>query len=202
MYNVNGFRKQSSQLKGCFHGARKRFAKDANVENLHSHFRLQKFAKHARGFGSVTNCSWESFLVRREFQTSLKFFANVSSIPGRDLLVTYSRSAWCSQTLCETPSRFHQFGECFAHVSRKQRSWSDHFSTYMYSRTVRVLLLIRLPFATINLRMSQSIPELFASYTQTKTDAFMKIWRRFCTHDILTWPLADIKCMAEVLFAF
>ena len=37
---------------------------------------------------------------------------------------------------------------------------------------VHVLLFIRLPFATINLRMSRSIPELFASYTRTKTDAF------------------------------
>ena len=58
-------------------------AKDANVEEKngkvqHSYFRLQKFAKHARGFvncsrGFVScsrgfvNCSREPFLNRREF---------------------------------------------------------------------------------------------------------------------------------------
>ena len=105
---------------------------------------------------------------------------------------TYSRRAWCSQNLRETPNRFRQFGECFAHVSRKQRSSSDDLSTY--SRTVSVLLLIRLPFATINLRMSRSIPELFTSYTRTKPAAFTNVCRRFCAHDILTWRLAYTGC--------
>ena len=121
-------------LKGCFYGAHERFAKNANVKKLHSHFRLQKFAKPARGFRSVINCSWESFLVCREFPKSLKFFANISRILGRDLLVicsrkcqksfviymcmTYSRRAWCSQNLCETPSRFRQFGECLAKATK------------------------------------------------------------------------------------
>ena len=49
-----------------------------NGKVQHSYFRLQKFAKHVQGF---VNCSRESFLVRREFQKSLKFLANVSSIP-------------------------------------------------------------------------------------------------------------------------
>ena len=44
----------------------------------HLYFRLQKFTKLVRQF---VNCSRESFLVRREFQTSLKFLANISSIP-------------------------------------------------------------------------------------------------------------------------
>ena len=43
----------------------------------HSYSRLQKFTKHAQGF---VNCSRELFLVRHEFQKSLKFLANVSSI--------------------------------------------------------------------------------------------------------------------------
>ena len=73
-------------LKAGFHWAHERFAMYANVENQHSYFRLQNVAKHARGFGSVVNCSRESFFVRPEFQKSLKFLANVSSIPGRDLL--------------------------------------------------------------------------------------------------------------------
>ena len=191
-----------THLQGCFHGAREWFAKGANVEKLHSHLRLQKFAKHARGFGSVANCSRESLLVRREFQKSLSFcerFPRPGPWFARDLFskclkkifviimrTTYSRRMWCSQNLPEAPGRFRQFGECFAHVSRKKRSSSDYLSTY--SRTVRVLLLIRLPFATINFRMSRSIPELFASYTRTKTDAFTNVWRSFAHTTFSLWP--------------
>ena len=49
-----------------------------NCQVQHSYFRLQKFAKHARRF---VKCSRTSVLVRREFQKSLKFLANVSNIP-------------------------------------------------------------------------------------------------------------------------
>ena len=82
----------------CFHGARKRFAKDANVEKLHSYFSLQKFAKHTRGFGSVVICSREWF--GGKFKKSLKFLANVSRIPGRDLLSKMSKKLRHMRTTC------------------------------------------------------------------------------------------------------
>ena len=52
-----------------------------NGKVQHSYFRLQKFAKLVQGQQGFVNCSRESFLVRREFKKSLKFLANVSSIP-------------------------------------------------------------------------------------------------------------------------
>ena len=140
---------------------------------------------------------------------SKKIIANVSRIPGRVLLVICSQTCFKSFVICAgstqdvrdvrkifvNPQPDH---DSLQNVSRKkQRSSPDYFSTY--SQTVRVLLLIRFTFATINLRMSQSIPELFPSYTQTKTDTFTNVWRRFCA---LTWPLANIKRVADVLFAF
>ena len=134
------------------------------------------------------------------------FWRELITLVARIFVLTKGMFLWGMRTICKgcecrkTTFRFRQFGECFAHVSLKQRSSSDHFSTYSW--TVRVLLLIRLLFAMINLRMSQSIPQLFAGYTWTKTNAFMNVWQRFCAHDILTWPLADIKCIFEVLFAF
>ena len=165
-------------VKGCFHGTRERFAKAANVENLNSHFRLQKFAKHARGFRMrpqlLAGVVFSSLGIFLKFEKFCEHFPH----PGpwfacdlfskkskklRHMCTIYSRRAWCLQNLCETPSRFRQFGECFAHVSRKQRSSSDNFLTCIPER-----LLIHLPFATINLRMTQSISKLFASYTRTK----------------------------------
>ena len=178
-------------LKCGFPGARERFAKEANVKkngnDQQSYFMLQKIGKPSLGFGSVVNCSRASFLVRRKKK---KFLANVSRIPGRVLLVICSQTCLQSFVICAWPTQD-------VRDVRKQRSSPDYFSTY--SRTVRVLLLIRFTFATINLRMSQSIPELFPSYKRTKTDTFTNVWRRFCA---LTWPLVDIMRVADALFAF
>ena len=58
-------------VKVCFH----RKAKDANVEKLqspHSYFRLQKCAKHARGLGSIINCSQDDENIHKKFQILCK----------------------------------------------------------------------------------------------------------------------------------
>ena len=202
------FSRTNHELKCGFHGARERCECRKNCKVQKSYFMLQKIAKPLRGFWSVVNCSRASFLVRWDFQKISKFLANVSRIPGRVLLVICSQACLKSFVICAGPTQdVRDVRKIFVNpqpdhdslqnVSRKQRSSPNYFSTY--SRTVRVLLLIRFTFATINLRMSQSIPELFPSYTRTKTDTFTNVWRRFCA---LTWPLADIKRVADALFAF
>ena len=99
----------------------------------HSYFRLQKFAKHARGFGSIINCLRESYLVRREFQKSLKFLKNDSSIFGR-----------LRQTIEDASEPLRMFGErlepkirmldfaifwTFASFANRLRApWKPHFT--------------------------------------------------------------------------
>ena len=47
-----------------------------NCKVQHSYFRLQKFAKHARGFGSVVSCSRDAGNIRKKLKTFLKFLPN------------------------------------------------------------------------------------------------------------------------------
>ena len=60
---------KTSSIKVCFYGnannsQRMRVSKNGKVQ--HSYFRLQKFAKHAQGFGSVVNCSRDVGNVRKK----------------------------------------------------------------------------------------------------------------------------------------
>ena len=63
--------------------------KGVNVEELHSYFSLQKFAKHAQGFGSVVNFSLQLFYSSAEIFD--KFEISCERIPGHDLLAICSR---------------------------------------------------------------------------------------------------------------
>ena len=58
----------------CFHGARERFAKDANVDKMvKSNICIlgsKNLPNMRGGFGSVVNCSWELFLDRPCFRHS------------------------------------------------------------------------------------------------------------------------------------
>ena len=114
---------------------------------------------------------WESFLIQWKFMKSLKFLANFSCIAGHNLLLICSKIFFIkSFVICKTPNRFWHFGKCFVHVYRKQRSSSNHFSTYL--QTVRVLLVvvIHLPFANVTRYSWIST----VSYIRTKTRRFHK----------------------------
>ena len=60
----------------CFPRAAKWFCLPANVKKngkvQHSYFRLQKFAKHARGFGSIVNCLLDARNVKKKKKNHAK----------------------------------------------------------------------------------------------------------------------------------
>ena len=123
--------------------------------------------------------------------TTTKILANVSRIPVVSVLLVI-----CSQTCyvlklsfvimqCAGPTQdVRDVRKIFVNpqpdhdslqnVSRKQRSSPDYLSTY--SRTVRVLLLM-----TINLRMSQSIPELHTNQNRHLHERLAKVLRTHLT---------------------
>ena len=67
---------------------REGFAKDANVEKMAKcnicTFRLQKFAKHAQGFGSVINCSQDAGNVRKKLQAFFEIPAELKTTPANN----------------------------------------------------------------------------------------------------------------------
>ena len=176
-------------VKACFHGARKRFAKVANVEKLHSHFRLQKFAKYARWFGNVaimlTGVDFNSPGISKKFWN---YFAKrfphprpwfacdwSSKMYAHNIVTTcmmFAKSLWNPKQI---PSVWRMFRACLAKAAKFVRSFLDRFPNC--SRTSVNLLTVRAQLICECHKYSRTLCEL-----HTNQNRRFRAWPRCCSH--------------------